>query len=78
MGVVQGDTLIAPNGGRIKNYNWKQNRPKQGMPTYKDGLFESIKLENLGKIKLDPSDMERLRNSLDSFGPIYDKDNDNG
>ena len=78
MGVVQGDTLIAPNGGRIKKYNWKQDRPKPGMPTFKDGLFESIKLENWGKIKLDPSDMERLRNSLDSFGPIYDKDNDNG
>ena len=78
MGVVQGDTLIVPNGDRIKNYNWKQGRPKPEIPTYKDGLFESIKLENLEKIKLVPSGMERLRNSLDSFGPIYDKDNDNG
>lgn len=77
MGVVQGDTLIAPNGDRI-NYNWKQDRPKPGMLTYEDRPFQSIEFENMGEIKLNPEKLDCLRRSLEPIYPIFDKENNNG
>lgn len=75
MGVVQGDTLIAPNGARFENFNWKQAGLKPGMLTYEDRPFTSIVFENLGEIKLNPENLKFFRESLNIIGPIYDKEN---
>ena len=75
VGVVQGDTLIAPNGARFENFNWKQAGLKPGMLTYEDRPFPSIALENSGEIKLNPEKLKLFRESLNIIGPIYDKEN---
>jgi hypothetical protein len=75
VGVVQGDTLIAPNGARFENFNWKQAGLKPGMLTYEDRPFPSIALENSGEIKLNPEKLKFFRESLNIIGPIYDKEN---
>ena len=78
MGVVQGDTLIGINGARFENFKWKTDKLAPGMLTYEVNPHPNIRLENIGEMTLNHENVERLRNSIGSFGPIYDKDNDNG
>lgn len=78
MGVVQGDTLITPNGGRIENFGWQQGELKPGMLTYEAFPHPNIQLANIGEMTTNHENSERLRGSLGFFGPIYDTDNDNG
>ena len=78
MGVVQGDTLITPNGGRIENFDWAQGKIESEMLTYKDNPHPNIRMESIGEMTLNPENVERLRASLGNFDSIYDKDNDNG
>lgn len=78
MGVVQGDTLITPNGDRMVNFDWNQDKLKPGMLTYEDNQHPNIRMESIGEMTLNHENVERLRASLGSFDSIYDKDNDNG
>lgn len=78
MGVVQGDTLIAPNGARFENFKWNTDKLESGMLTFKDNPHPHIRWENVGEMTLNHENVERLRVSLGSFDSIYDKDNDNG
>lgn len=74
MGVVQGDTLIAPNGARFENFKWKADKLAPGMMTYEDNQHPNIRMESIGEMTLNFEKMSRLLKSIDSFGPI----NDNG
>ena len=76
--IVQGDTLIAPNGARFENFKWKADKLTPGIMTYEENQHPNIRMESIGEMTLNPENVERLRISLGSFGPKYDKDNDNG
>ena len=75
MGVVQGDTLIAPNGARFENFKWKADKLAPGMMTYEDNQHPNIRMESIGEMTLNHENVERLRASIGSFDSIYNKDN---
>ena len=76
MGIVQGDTLIAPNGARFENFKWKADKLVPGMMTYEDNLHPNIRMESIGEMTINPEKMQRLRESLYSVNPVFDKEND--
>ena len=78
MGVVQGNTLITPNGGRIENFGWQQGELKPGMLTYEAFPHPKIRLANIGEMTTNHEKTGFFRESFGFFGPIYDTGNDNG
>lgn len=76
MGVVQGDTLITPNGARFENFKWKADKLESGMMTYEDNQHPNIRMESIGEMTINPEKMQRLWESLYSVNPVFDKEND--